>query len=83
MAWLRRARALAGLAAVLVLLGLFVVETVGAGSIEPGRVRTLLALIAALLGVDLAGTKMPLTFTVESGDSGAEPTETTETNEKD
>jgi len=78
MVWLRRARAVAGLAAVVTLLAMFLVETLDAGvTIEPGRIRTLVALIAALLGVDLAGAKLPFTVTFEGGDT----TETT--NEKD
>jgi O-antigen ligase len=80
MVWLRRARAVAGLAAVVTLLAMFLVETLDAGvTIEPGRIRTLVALIAALLGVDLAGSKLP--FTVTFSNEGGDTPENT--NEKD
>ena len=79
MVWLRRARAVAGLMAVATLLGLFVVETLNHGTIEPGRVRTLLALIAALLGADLVSEKLPLTVTVDTDEGEA----SNSTNEND
>jgi len=75
MGLLRRARVAAGLAAVATLLGLFVAEFFFEARLDPTRIRTLLALIAALLGADLVTEHLPLVITVES--DGDETKETT------
>lgn len=69
MTWLKKARAVGGLATIGVLLGLFVAEFFYAGTLEPGRVRVLLALIAALLGLDLAGERLPFQIEVSKGET--------------
>lgn len=60
MVLLRKVRAVAGLAAVVTLLGLITAEFFLPGTIEPGRIQLLVALIGALLGVDLAGEYLPV-----------------------
>lgn len=62
-------RAVAGLLAVATLLALFIAEFAFVdGSLPPDRIRVLLYLIAALLGVDIAADRLP--FTVRSSENG-------------
>lgn len=65
---LRKARAITGIAAGLVLLGLFVAESLGHGSISTERVLMLLALIGTLLGVDIIGEYFPIGITIRLDD---------------
>lgn len=67
MVWLRRARAAAGFLAVAVLLGLFVAEFFDGGTLDPARIRLLIGLIAALLGLDKVGEALPLSVEVTQG----------------
>ena len=83
---IRKARAVSGVLAVAVLLGLFVFEVATSATLNPDRVRILIILIAGLLGLDLLGENLPLDITVESGgsESGTESgsgNETPENNE--
>ena len=76
MVWLRRARAAAGFLAVAVLLGLFVAEFFYKGTLDPARIRLLIGLIAALLGLDKVGEALPLSVEVTQGDGGESVDET-------
>jgi O-antigen ligase len=76
MVWLRRARAAAGFLAVAVLLGLFVAEFFLDGTLDANRVRLLIGLIAALLGLDKVGEALPLTVEFSQGDGGGSRDET-------
>ena len=69
MAWLRRARAAAGFLAVVTLLGLFVAEFTFNGDLDEATVRVLLALIAALLGLDKITESLPLQIEISGSES--------------
>lgn len=69
MAWLRRARAAAGFLAVVTLLGLFVAEFAFNGDLDEATVRVLLALIAALLGLDKITESLPLQIDIRGSES--------------
>jgi hypothetical protein len=60
MVWLARVRALSGFTAVLTLLGLVIADFVSRGMLTPARTQVLVALIAALLGLDMAAGYLPL-----------------------
>lgn len=79
MVWLRRARAAAGFLAVVVLLGLFVADFLGYGTLGGARVQVLLGLIAALLGLDKVGEALPVNVEITNGgENGGESDTTTE-----
>jgi len=75
MSLLKKARAVAGLAAVLTLLGLFVAEFFMLdSSLNPERIQVLIILITALLGLDLVGDNLPLNITVSGNDEDEQNT---------
>lgn len=68
MDYIELARSIAGLLVVMVLLGLVILQTVTPETVPGSTIALLLALIGALLGVDLASEVLPLRLTVERAD---------------
>lgn len=73
---IRTARAIAGLGAVLTLLGLLVAEFFMGRQLRPGAVQVLLLLIGALLGLDMVTKRLslPITIRIDEGDSADDET---------
>lgn len=69
MRWIRAARSISGVLAVLTLLGLFIAEFFAAGELKPARIQILLLLIGALLGLDLLFENLPVDITIGDYDS--------------
>jgi hypothetical protein len=63
--YLRLARAFSGILAVATLMFMLVGDFLGVAVVEPARVQLLIALIGALLGVDMLLENLPLNITVE------------------
>jgi len=73
MTWLRAARAIGGLLAIVTLLGLVAADVVYSEIIlDEGTLMLLLGIIGVLLGVDMLAGRLPIELTVgeRDGDEG-------------